>query len=41
VRGAFLTNSARYAGKPVAVVIGGGNPSAAVRALLDPAPGGS
>ena len=33
--GAFLKNAARYAGKSVAVVICGGNPSAAVRALLE------
>jgi threonine dehydratase len=39
--GAFFKNAARYAGKSVAVVICGGNPSAAVRALLDPPPGGS
>jgi threonine dehydratase len=34
--GAFLKSAARYAGKRVAVVICGGNPSAAVRALLEP-----
>jgi threonine dehydratase len=33
--GAYLKNAARYAGKSVAVVICGGNPSAAVRALLE------
>jgi threonine dehydratase len=32
--GAYFKNAARYAGKTVAVVICGGNPSAAVRALL-------
>jgi len=32
--GAFLKNAARYAGKSVAVVICGGNPSATVSALL-------
>ena len=37
--GAFLKNAARYQGKTVAVVICGGNPSDAVRALLGPAPG--
>lgn len=37
--GAFLKNAARYAGKSVAVVICGGNPSAAVRELLEQ-PGG-
>ena len=38
--GAFLKNAARYAGKSVAIVICGGNPSAAVRALLEPRSGG-
>jgi threonine dehydratase len=33
--GALFKNAARYAGKSVAVVICGGNPSAEVRALLD------
>lgn len=37
--GAYFKNAARYAGKCVAVVICGGNPSAAVRALLEPLPG--
>jgi threonine dehydratase len=36
---AFFKNAARYAGKSVAVVICGGNPSAAVRALLETPPG--
>jgi len=39
--GAFLKSAARYAGKCVAVVICGGNPSAAVRALLEPGTGGA
>ena len=34
--GAFFKRAARYAGKTVAIVICGGNPSAAVRALLEP-----
>ena len=33
--GAFFKNAGRYAGKSVAVVVCGGNPSAAVRALLE------
>jgi threonine dehydratase len=38
--GAYLKSAARYVGKTVAVVICGGNPSAAVRALLASQPGG-
>ena len=37
--GAYLKSAARYAGKCVAVVICGGNPSAAIQALIEASSG--